>query len=316
MEERLVDDEYGRKIRLKKTADGYVDVTDELAERGEETEGEEAEYEEVAFEFPMFDADEDDEDLVGLSPEEAAALRKQKEEELAQRKADYEAACKEGETLLETGSFRAAELVYEKALLLDGEAMEASVGYWRAKTSDFTQPDVLADEYVESGIENLEYDLGIAAVEKIKRDFAPQLKKRYDELEREEAPLAAIVEEKQSKRREVLSARLKKSTVVFLATLLPTIAALVLTIVIGLKNFTTREDTYILPTVILGGVFFVLFIVSMVCTNKWINDLRMHRKNEKLSSTEEGARLKEIRDYKELYAGLLVRDAESGNEEN
>ena len=32
MEEIIIDDEYGRGIRLKKTKDGYVDVTDELAE--------------------------------------------------------------------------------------------------------------------------------------------------------------------------------------------------------------------------------------------------------------------------------------------
>ena len=32
MEERIIDDEYARGIRLKKTKDGYVDVTDELAE--------------------------------------------------------------------------------------------------------------------------------------------------------------------------------------------------------------------------------------------------------------------------------------------
>ena len=34
MEERIIADEYGRGIRLKKTKDGYVDVTDEFAEKG------------------------------------------------------------------------------------------------------------------------------------------------------------------------------------------------------------------------------------------------------------------------------------------
>lgn len=69
MEERIIDDEYGRGIRLKKTKDGYVDVTDELAEKGEKAEETGAEYEgeEVAFEFPMLDSDEDDEELVGLT---------------------------------------------------------------------------------------------------------------------------------------------------------------------------------------------------------------------------------------------------------
>ena len=59
MEERIIDDEYGRGIRLKKTADGYVDATDELVEE----ENDEQETDEVAFEFPVF-GDEDDEDLV------------------------------------------------------------------------------------------------------------------------------------------------------------------------------------------------------------------------------------------------------------
>lgn len=68
MEERIIDDEYGRGIRLKKTKDGYVDVTDELSESeadGAEEAGEEG-TEEVSFEFP--DLDEDDEDLVNLTP--------------------------------------------------------------------------------------------------------------------------------------------------------------------------------------------------------------------------------------------------------
>ena len=33
MEERIIDDEYARGIRLKKTKDGYIDATDELAEK-------------------------------------------------------------------------------------------------------------------------------------------------------------------------------------------------------------------------------------------------------------------------------------------
>ena len=133
MEERIIDDEYGRGIRLKKTKDGFVDVTDELTEELE-TEQEpvavdtEDEGEEIAFEFPTFDEDEDDEELVGLTPEEAAALKKRREEEAAQRKADYERICKEGDELLKTGSFKAAELKFEKALALDDEATDASVG--------------------------------------------------------------------------------------------------------------------------------------------------------------------------------------------
>ena len=165
MEERIIDDEYGRGIRLKKTKDGYVDVTDELAEKGEKAEETGAEYEgeEVAFEFPMLDSDEDDEELVGLTPEEAAALA-------------------------------------------------------------------------------------------------------------------------------------------------------VLTIVLGLQNFTTRENTYILPTILCGAGFAVVFIAFILLTNKWINDMRIYRANERLSSTEEGARLEEVRDYLDLYGALLGLNAEQAEE--
>lgn len=304
MEERIIDDEYGRGIRLKKTKDGYVDVTDELAEETPETE--EAEYEEeVAFEFPMMDTDEDDEDLVGLSPEEAMALRQQKLEAVARRKEEYERTCKEGEDLLASGSFHAAELKYEKALSLDEEATEASVGYWRAKTSDFAEPDVLIKEYVEAGIESLEYDLGYAAADSIKRKYHSVFEKRRAELEAEEKPLEESVEAKQEKRRGYLKDRVKNAGLVFGVSAVPMLVSLILTIVFGLKNFSTPDSRYIIPTAICGGVFAVFLIVFLVLTNRFINACRMYRVNERLSSTEEGQRLQEIREYKELYERLL-----------
>lgn len=301
MEERIIDDEYGRGVRLKKTKDGYVDVTDAEVE----TENTEAEGEEAVFEFPAFDTDEYDEDLVGLTPEEAAARLKQKEEEAAQRKADYERYCKEGDELLETGSFRAAELKFEKALALDEEASEASLGYWRAKTSNFTDPDVLISEYAKAGVESLEHDLGEKATENLKKEYKGVFEKRVKELSEEEAPLSQSVEEKQAARRVVLKDRVKRSTIAFFAALIPTAAMLVLTIVFGLSNFTTRENTFVLPTVLCGAGFLIFFIAFIVFANKWINALRMRAANERLSSTSDGARLVEIREYKALYLALL-----------
>ena len=306
MEERTVDDEYGRGIRLRKTKDGYIDATDETLQENEN--GEYEEGEEIAFEYPVFESDEDDEDLVGLSPEEALALRRKKEEEEERRKAEYAKACQEGDALLQSGSFKAAELKFEHALDLDEEACEASVGYWRAKTSDFTNPDILIEEYVEAGIENLEYDLGINAVDIIKREYGKVFARRVAELEEEEKPLRAQFEEKQAKRRAVLSARLKKTTLIFSAVALPTVALLVLTLVFGLKNFTTLGGEYITPTIAFGIAFFVCFIVFIFVTNKWINAFRIRKANERLTSTDEGKRLLKIREYKELYECLLPRE--------
>ncbi len=306
MEERIIDDEYGRGVRLKKTKEGYVDVTDETLETqvdGQETDETE---EEIAFEFPVLETDEDDEELATLSPEEALALRKKREEEAAQRKAEYKRLCADGETLLQTQSYHAAELKYEKALALDAVATEASVGYWRSKTADFTNPDVLISEYAEAGIESLEYDLGYDAAEQIKRKYRSVFEKQIEQIEKEEIPLAKTVEEKQSARREILKERVKRSSITLAIVGLPTLALLILTIVFGLKNFTVRDDSYVVLTITFAAIFFVALIITVLCANKWLNALRMRRANERLSSTDDGAKLLQLRSYKELYEALLI----------
>lgn len=304
-EERIIDEEYGRGIRMKKTKDGYVDVTDELAEDADDTQETAVEEmaDEVTFEFP--DMEEDDEDLVGLSPEEAMALRKKKEEEARQKREEYEKLVAEGEALLAEGSFKAAELTFEKALGLDPIATAASVGYWRAKTEDFKDPDVLIDEYIEAGYENLEFDLGYEAVEIIKAQFAPAFQSRYDELTEEETPLAEEVEEMQERRRSVLKPRLKKAGIAFACGTAALLIAIFCAVMFGMKNFTVNDNRYILPTIIASAVSVVVFIVFGVFTNKFINAGRIYRQNERLSSTEEGERLEEIGEYKELYSHFL-----------
>ena len=300
MEERIIDDEYGRGIRMKKTKDGYVDVTDALADDGVD---EEESGEELTFEFP--EMEEDDEDLVGLSPEEAAALRKRKQEEAEERQREYATLVKYGNALLEEGSFKSAELKFENALQLDQIATEASVGYWRAKTENFANPDVLMGEYVEAGYENLEFDLGYEAVEIIKKEHKDAFQKRYDELTAEEEPLEEIVREKQAERREILKPRLKKAWIAFGVSGVPFLAALILTAFFGFKIPTVSTGAFILPTVICGVCALVAFIVFGVFINKLINAGRIYRANESIGATEDGKRLLEIREYKELYAYFL-----------
>lgn len=303
-EERIIDEEYGRGIRMKKTADGYVDVTDELAEEGETTDGTETEEtDEMTFEFP--ELDEDDEDLVGLSPEEAMALRKKKEEEARLRREEYERLVAEGEALLAEGSFKSAELKFEQALKLDQVATEASYGYWCAKTENFKDPDVLIDEYLESGYENLEFDLGYEAVELIKEHHLAEFQRRYDELTEEETPLEEQVQEMQERRRAVLKPRLKRAGIAFACAAAVFLVALSLTVLFGLKNFTVSDSRYIVPTIVAAVVSVVAFVVFGVLTNKFINAGRIYRQNERLSSTDEGARLEEIREYKELYSHFI-----------
>ena len=325
MEERIIDDEYGRGIRLKKTKDGYMDVTDELAtDNGEEME---ETVDEVSFEFPMFDSDEDDEDLVGLSPEEALALRQRKAEAAAKRQADYAEACARGEELLAAGDFASAEKEFERALNLDELASVASAGYWRARTENFAKPDVLVEEYIKSGIDNLEYDLGYEATDLLRRDYREVFQKRYDELTEEEKPLAEEVEGKQKKRRKVLISRLIKSGIGVGVALISVIVFAVL----GWTSFADRVTVpqgqrtgFIVKACVFGGVAAVSFIVLLLFANKLYNAMRMHIRNERLSSTENGKQLVKIRKYKALYTALLDGEGvitqfdesqENGNEE-
>ncbi len=301
-EERIIDDEYGRGVKLRKTKDGFVDVTDELLDGGEETE---EQGEEISFAFPILEGEEDDEDLVGLTPEEAAALRQKKIEAAQKRKEEYERTVTEGNALLDTNSFHAAELKFERALKLDDAATEASVGYWRAKTENFTNPDVLIEEYVEPGIESLEYDLGYEAVEIIRRDYRAQLEKRYLELKEEEEPLFIEVSGKQSRRREILKTRRKNSVIAFAVAAVPLLVCLILTAVFGLKITSTDDGRFIPYTVVFGVLSAVGFFVFILLSNKLLNACRMFAKNEKLTSTEEGERLFRIQEYMDLYVALL-----------
>ncbi len=296
-EERIIDDEYGRGVRLRKTKEGYVDVTDELAEEPTE----EAE-EEISFAFPM---EEDDEDLVGLTPEEAEALRRQKAEAAERRRAEYEEAVAKGNELLQNQDFEEAEKTFERALNLDELATDASVGYWRAKTANFTNPDALIEEYVDAGIESLEYDLGYEATEIIKKEHRDVFQKRYDELTEKITPLQEKVTGKQEHRRDVLTARRKKHLIAFIAAALPFALFTALAIIFGLKNFSTRGDTYIPVTIVFAVLAVASFVAFAICSNKLLNTVRIFKRNERLTSTEEGEELTELLDYQDLYGELL-----------
>jgi tetratricopeptide (TPR) repeat protein len=314
MEERIIDEEYGRGVRLRKTKDGYVDVTDELVDG--EIPDEEA-GDEIAFEFPNFDefGDKDDEDLVDLSPEEAARVRKEKAEAAQRRYEEYEAACKEGERLLAEEKYDEAEEVYEKALNLDEIATEASVGYWRAKTMNFGDPYYLFVEYADTGIEEMEHDLGTEALEIIKKEHRPQFEAQLQLLQKSEAPLAKEFEEKQDARREVLSARKLRWGIAFILCTIPALVAIIATVVVGLRNFGAPDDRYLVPTIILGAVALVLFVAFMIITNKYINAGRMYRDNERLSTTNEGRSLAMLRDHIELCQLLLEPSDEANQDE-
>lgn len=310
MEERIVDDEYGRGVRLKKTKDGYVDVTEEGTQPDAESVEEEVETaDEIAFQFPVFETEEETEDYAELSIEDALKLYKEKEEAQARQKAEYEKACKEGEAFLKTGSFKSAEMKFEKAIALDKQATQATVGYWTAKTQNFENADLFIEEFLPVMDEANDY----LALETIKRQHQETFKKRLLEIEKESVVLEKTVEEKKQNRQGFLKNKVKKSAIFFIATLIPFVAFLLLTIFFGLKNFTTKEGEYIVWTIVFGVLLFIFFIAFVLCANQLGNSLKMLASNKKLSATEEGRKLLKLYRLKAEYERLILDASIKGN---
>lgn len=306
MEERIIDDEFGKGVRLKKNKDGDYVIADETDEAQD--------GEEVTFEFPTYEQDETDEDLVGLDPEEVAKILKQREEEAAARRQEYEAVCADGEKLLAEKDYSQAEATYEKALKLDDEPTEASVGYWKAKTAEFTNTQALLDEYEEIGVESMEYDLGYKAVEILKAEYKQVFEKEYAELLEEEKPLAEEVEGKQENRRAYLKTRLKKTTAIFALSALPLLVCLVLAFFFAGKIHTTPDGRYIGPTIAFALASVAGFIGFVVSAVNFMRALKIYGKNERLESTDAGARLVQIRLHKEIYEYLLAETEQEDEE--
>lgn len=308
MEERIIKDEYGRGIRLKKTADGFVDVTDELAKDkdAETIEGEESADEEVLFEFP--EITEDDEELAALMPEQAEELKRKREEDKRKKQEEYAVLLQQGEELLASGDFQTAEDVFEKAMGLLFEHTEAAIGFWKAKTENFRYPDRLPEYYVEfedEAYQEFVYDAGQEAVDSLQKEYVEVFQKRVEELKEEKKPVERAVLDAQQERREILSARKKKHFIFFLLACIPS-AILLIAGIACLANVNSRPDQLLLYVAIgLFGAFAVVFALFIGVTNKFINTLRIIRENEDLSSTEDGEQLVGILHKERFYERLI-----------
>ena len=312
MEERIITDEYGRGIKLKKTKDGYIDATDELAEEtletqdGETAEGVEEGSEEVLFEFPVLE--EDDEELATLTVEEAQELQRKREEERLRIQAEYQTAVEKGNELLDAGEFEKAEDFFDSVMNTVEENAEAVKGFILARTKNFTEPDALPEYYREFGrnaYNEFFSDAGENTVCEIKERFGEVFRNKLEELEREETPLKAEVEEKQAERRAVLSARKKAHLAGFIAATVPTLIFLIATIFFGVQINTRPDKLYVYVTIGFAAALGIVMIFFVAAANKFLNTMRFIRENESLFSTEEGIRLVEIRRKKRFYENLV-----------
>lgn len=278
MEERIIDNEREIKIKRKRGGD---DVVDALARDGEEL----PEEEDIVLEFP--EGDDYDEDLVGLTPS-------QLKEELARRekaKKEAEAECEkltlEGEEKLAGETYAEAETFFAQALLYNRESVRAGKGLWTARTKNFSDDEAF---YEEENAEELE-----AAPEEV-RAFVLEHRREALETAREEyrkeaEPLREKVEKDIAERREPFLAN-RRYYRTRLRVCLAALAACVIAIIICTSMiYNTKGMLPVWFAIGFGVLAAVCVGFTLYMMRKVLVAHRLCIANERLSSTEEGARL-------------------------
>lgn len=281
MEERIVDKDDERLIRIRRTKDGG-DAEDALAD-----EGEEEQTEDVVFEIPD---EEFDEDLVGLTPSQLQReLERRKKAEEAE-KAEYEKLVSAADALAAEEKYAEAEPLYAQAACYSFADERTVTGLWTARTKNFTD---FAPFYVAEYAEALSEadDKSKAFV----REKAASLKEERARLAEEERALAPSVLEKQEERRRAFAENKKYYFVRALALVGGMLLCMIACAVSANYIVRTQSIAPVVCTAGFGGVSFILFVSALVFLRKWSLAQRLCRINEALSSTEDGAKLETLR---------------------
>ena len=294
MEERILDDDESRGIKIRRTPNGGTDAVDGLTEGDEDDLTEE----EIYVDLPE---EEYDEDLVGLTPT-------QLKEELERREKLKRDAQEESERLktsadekLAEGKFADAELLYAQALVCDGENGAAVEGLWTARTENFTDAEAVFQKNAAEEIADNETARAIV-VEKLGGTLQA-MRASYAE---EEAKIAPDFEKKQGERREAFAANRRYYFVRFTVFLF---IAVLFCIGIGVSAYfipRTRGDVPVIFVGVFAGLNLVALAVAVVYARKLFVASRLYAENEKFSSTETGTRVAFLRER--LHAIDLILD--------
>lgn len=282
MEERIIDDP--RKIKVKKNAAGGIkDVTDEAYDK----ELEENPQEELFVELPE---DETDEDLIGLSPEQLKVALEKREKAAEEARRMRDELLGEGEKALSAGSFSEAEGFFVQALVYDGDCERAKQGVWLSRTRGFRDLDPF---YILENAQEISSDEETRAF--IRKKAGETLWARRKEYEAEEGPLSERVLAAQELRRGKFAANRNYWLVRFLIA-----AGFFALFLIGVgvsASFLYRTNTLI-PIILIavfGGLALVTLGISLLPLRKLVWAQSYCNSNDRLSSTEDGARLEFLR---------------------
>ncbi len=302
MEERIIDKDDERLIRLKRTAEGETDAQDETA-----PEGVEPAEEEVVVELPE---GEYDEDLVGLTPSQLQRELERRRKAEEEARAECEKLVTAAEELLLDKKFEEAEPLFAQAATYPFAQARVYKGLWNARTKDFADPDVLLHrEYAEEIASSDE------EVKAYVRERCRGLEAERENAVREEAETAPAVLERQEKRRGAFLENRKFYSVRTLALFAGAILLLIGAAVSASFIVKTLSIAPVVLTGVFGGAAFLLFVCALLFLRKYVVAQRLYRANESLFSTEEGSKLEALREKIECM-NLILDDETAESEED
>lgn len=305
MEERLIDKEREIKIKRKREGDDAIDA---LA--GDDG-GEETPEEELLLELP--EGEEYDEDLVGLTPTQLKEELERREKARMQAAEESKTLAAEGEEKLSQKAYEEAAALFAQAVLYDPDNVSAHKGLWRSRTEEFTKDDAFFDDDNAEDLAGSSDEVRSFVLEKVRE----RLSAVREELGREAAPLRESVRQKQTERREPLFANRKYYLIRFFGALLLCVLLAIGSGVSAGFLYSTRNSA--LPIALaasFGGLALVALVAFVLYARKLLVAHRLCRENERLSSTEDGARLEALeRKLRQLNLALDGTDITETDEE-
>ena len=300
MEERIIDRE--REIKIKRKAgetDAVEEGVDEVASEG----AEEAELEdEVLVELPEEYDENPDEDLVGLTPSQLKAELARRERAAEEARAECDRLLREGEQLLSEEKYAEAESFFVQARVYDPENENAREGLWASRTQGFTEIEPLLTLEIGDELEDAAEDR-----ELLKEKMGASLREAHDRYSTEEGAIAPEIEGKQSERREAFRANRKYYLVRF-CIVLAVMALMIIGCAVSAGYIVrTQTNVPIVLTAAFGGCALIVFLVLMIFARKLFVANRLCARNERLSATEEGEKLVQLRT--KLYVlGIILKE--------
>lgn len=305
MEERMLDDENARKIKLKRVQDGIDAVEDDGTEIEASLELDDSlveTNEETLFDIPELTKDEEDADL--LSPEAFAELerRKAEDERVAQHIGNL--LIEEGEAFLKRGKFEEAEEKFRAARKQFPKNFAAALGLLRALTEDFT----LVRDVAEC---RLVYDEMEACGTKseregIKEAFGARVRETIAQIEEERIELEREVETRREQRREAFEKDFAKKRLRTIVMAAITLALFLTTGILCGKVFEVIGNAYLIATIAVGAVTLVFLVITLVFLVQTFNADRLMCANERNSATANGRRLDYLNDAVSFWKSLRM----------